>query len=130
MKKFVVTAAAVLAAALAYLLLWPVPVQPVAWAAPAFAGYTGVHTPNKLLANLELIPLGGEEGPEHVVVRGDKIYAAVASGKILRMNLDGSAQETVVATGGRVLGFDFDAAGNLIAADAIEACSRWRRTAS
>jgi YD repeat-containing protein len=34
------------------------------------------------------------------------------------MNPDGSAQEVFVNTGGRVLGFDFDAAGNLIAADA------------
>ena len=33
------------------------------------------------------------------------------------MNPDGSAQEVFVNTGGRVLGFDFDASGNLIAAD-------------
>jgi sugar lactone lactonase YvrE len=32
----------------------------------------------------------------------------------------GSAQEVFVNTGGRVLGFDFDAAGNLIAADAVK----------
>jgi sugar lactone lactonase YvrE len=44
----------------------------------------------------------------------------VASGAILRMNPDGSGQEVVVNTGGRVLGFDFDAAGNLIAADAFK----------
>jgi sugar lactone lactonase YvrE len=35
------------------------------------------------------------------------------------MNLDGSEQSTFVNTGGRVLGFDFDAQGNLIAADAV-----------
>ena len=120
MKKLLVTVTVVLAAALAYLLLWPVPVQPLAWTAPAFAGYTGVHTPNKLLANLERIPLGGEEGPEHVAVRDGKVYAAVASGKILRMNPDGSGLATVASTGGRVLGFDFDAAGTLIAADAVK----------
>ena len=39
---------------------------------------------------------------------------------ILRMNPDGSAQEVFADTGGRVLGFDFDAAGNLIAADAFK----------
>jgi sugar lactone lactonase YvrE len=43
----------------------------------------------------------------------------VASGNILRMNSDGTALEVFANTGGRVLGFDFDAAGNLIAADAI-----------
>jgi YD repeat-containing protein len=36
------------------------------------------------------------------------------------MNPDGSGQEVFINTGGRVLGFDFDAAGNLIAADIIK----------
>ncbi|MBL8327019.1 MAG: SMP-30/gluconolactonase/LRE family protein [Rubrivivax sp.] len=121
MKK-IVGALLVLAGVLAaYLLLWPVPVQPVAWRAPADAGYTGVHTPNKLLAGLQVIALGGEEGPEHVALGPDgKLYTAVASGALLRMNPDGSGQEVFARTGGRVLGFDFDAAGRLIAADAIK----------
>jgi sugar lactone lactonase YvrE len=38
---------------------------------------------------------------------------------LLRMGADGTAQEEFANTGGRVLGFDFDAAGNLIAADAL-----------
>jgi sugar lactone lactonase YvrE len=113
-------AAGVLALA-AYLSLWPVPIQPVSWQAPAFAGYTGVHAPNTLLANLQRISLGTEEGPEHIVLgRDGKVYAAVSSGNILRMNPDGTAGEVFASTGGRVLGFDFDASGNLIAADAIK----------
>ena len=36
------------------------------------------------------------------------------------MNPDGTAQEVFANTGGRVLGFDFEAAGHLIAADAIK----------
>jgi sugar lactone lactonase YvrE len=36
------------------------------------------------------------------------------------MNPDGSGREVFANTGGRVLGFDFDAAGNLIAADAVK----------
>ena len=36
------------------------------------------------------------------------------------MNPDGSAQEVFANTGGRVLGFDFDAQGHLIAADAVK----------
>jgi len=66
------------------------------------------------------MPLGGEEGPEHVVVRGSELFVAVASGKILRMAPDGTAREVYADTGGRVLGFDFDSAGNLIAADAMK----------
>ena len=72
-------------------------------------------------SHLQIISLGGDEGPEHIVLARDgKLYAAVASGNILRMNPDGTAQEVFVNTGGRVLGFDFDATGNLIAADSIK----------
>lgn len=121
MKPLAWTSALAALALAAYLSLWPVPIQPVSWQAPAFAGYTGVHAPNTLLANLQRISLGTEEGPEHIVLgRDGMIYAAVASGNVLRMNPDGSAAEVFASTGGRVLGFDFDASGNLIAADAIK----------
>ena len=104
----------------AYLCLWPVPVQPVSWQAPAAPGYVGAHAVNSWLGNLTLIPLGQESGPEHVALGPDgKLYAAVASGNILRMNPDGSEQTVFARTGGRVLGFDFDASGHLIAADAM-----------
>lgn len=121
MKTIAWISAAIVLALAAYLGLWPVPIQPVSWQAPSFAGYTGVHAPNTLLANLQRISLGTEEGPEHIVLgRDGKVYAAVASGNILRMNPDGTAGEVFASTGGRVLGFDFDASGNLIAADAIK----------
>ncbi|HEX4933152.1 MAG TPA: SMP-30/gluconolactonase/LRE family protein [Gemmatimonadaceae bacterium] len=106
-------------ALVAYLALWPVPVRPVKWTTPAAPGYVGPHAVNQRLAGLHLIDLGGEEGPEHVAVAPDgRLYAAVASGKILRMNADGSSRETFATTGGRVLGFAFDSAGTMIAADA------------
>ena len=70
----------------AYLGLWPVPVQPVSWKAPPARGYSGPHIINERLANLQIIPLGLEEGPEHVVLARDgKLYAALASGNILRL---------------------------------------------
>ena len=121
MRKSILTVALLVLALVAYLGLWPVPVQPVAWNAPAAPGYTGAHAVNNKLAGLQLISLGVEEGPEHVVLARDgKLYAAVASGKIHRMNPDGTAQEVFANTGGRVLGFAFDAAGHLIAADAVK----------
>ena len=115
------TLAALLLLGLAYLLLWPVPIQPVAWTAPQAPGYTGAHTVNTKLSALQMIDLKGEEGPEHIVIGPDgKLYTTVSSGNILRMNPDGSAQEVFANTGGRVLGFDFDAQGHLIAADAVK----------
>jgi sugar lactone lactonase YvrE len=120
MKKITLTLALIVIAMVAYLCLWPVPIEPVSWTAPPARPYTGVHAKNNRLADLNVISLGDEEGPEHIVLgRDGKLYAAVASGNILRMNPDGSAQEVFINTGGRVLGFDFDAEGNLIAADAI-----------
>ena len=105
----------------AYLAAWPVPIQPVAWTAPVAPGYQGVHAPNKRLAQLNIIDLKGEVGPEHIAFGKDgKLYTTVASGNILRMNPDGTAQEVFANTGDRVLGFDFDARGNLIAADAVK----------
>ena len=110
-----------LLALMAYLAVWPVPIQPVSWKAPAASGYVGPHAANQKLAGLKMIDLGGEEGPEHVVLARDgKLYTTVLSGNILRMNPDGSGREVFANTGGRVLGFDFDAAGNLIAADAVK----------
>jgi sugar lactone lactonase YvrE len=80
-----------------------------------------VHAPNTRLAQLQVIDLHGEVGPEHIAVgRDGKLYTTVLSGNILRMNPDGSGQEVFANTGGRVLGFDFDAAGHLIAADAVK----------
>lgn len=103
---------------LAYLCLWPVPIEPVSWQAPAAPGYLGPFSVNTRLAKLNLISLGTEKGPEHIAFGKDgKLYTTVVSGNVLRMNPDGSGQEVFVNTGGRVLGFDFDAAGNLIAAD-------------
>ena len=115
------TVAALFVALVAYLLLWPVSIEPQSWVAPKAPGYRGPHASNTRLANLQSISIGSEEGPEHLAIGPDgKLYAAVASGKILRMAPDGSGQEVFADTGGRVLGFDFDAKGNLVAADAIK----------
>ena len=105
----------------AYLSLWPVSIDPVAWHAPRAPGYTGVHATNTKLVGLHHIALNGNVGPEHVVLGPDrKLYAGVASGDILRLSPDGSAQEVFSATGGRPLGMAFDADGNLIVADALK----------
>ncbi len=120
MKRFLGLLAALVLLVAAYLLLWPVPIAPVAFSVPAAPGYVGVHAVNTRLAGLQTIDLRGEVGPEHIAFGPDgKLYTTVSSGRILRMNADGTGQEVFATTGGRVLGFDFDARGNLIAADAM-----------
>lgn len=121
MKKIAFFVLTLVALAALYLLAWPVPIAPLAWDAPTAPGYTGPHAVNTQLAHLQIIDLKGEVGPEHVQFGPDgKLYTTVASGNILRMNADGSAQQVFANTGGRVLGFDFDAKGHLIAADAVK----------
>jgi sugar lactone lactonase YvrE len=107
----------VLVLAIAYLLFWPVPIEPVVWNAAPAPGYVGPHAVNKKLAGLKSIDLGADAGPEHILVRDGWVYAAVSSGSIVRMRPDGSGREVVVSTGGRPLGFDFDAQGALLVAD-------------
>lgn len=111
---------AVLGAA-AYLCFWPVPIEPVAWQAQTPPGFTGPYAPNTRLAGLNTIDIGSETGPEHIAIGPDgKLYAAMLSGDLLRMDPDGGRQEVFATTGGRVLGFDFDAGGRMIAADPMK----------
>lgn len=106
---------------IAYLCLWPVPATPVAWPAPTPPGYSGPFAPNTRLAGLRMIDTGAEIGPEHIAIGPDgKLYAAMSSGNLVRMEPDGSHQEVFANTRGRVLGFAFDAGGRMIAADALK----------
>jgi sugar lactone lactonase YvrE len=121
MKKLFGVLGVLLLAALAYFGLWPVPIEPVSWHAPKAPGYVGPHAVNDKLAKLNIIDLGAEAGPEHIAIGPDgKLYTTVESGRILRMQPDGTNQEVFAQTGGRVLGFDFDAQGHLVAADAVK----------
>jgi sugar lactone lactonase YvrE len=118
MRKVLAVALALILMLGAYLLLAPVPIAPVAWQPPADAGYVGPFAVNTRLSELHRIPIGAEAGPEHVALGPDGLlYAAVDHGKILRLSPDGASVEIWARTGGRVLGFDFDRAGRMIAAD-------------
>jgi sugar lactone lactonase YvrE len=125
MKRWLFALLTMLGLLAAYLLTWPVPIDARVWQVQPDAGHTGRHAVNTALAGLQTIPLGGEAGPEHVQIGPDgRLYAAVASGKLLRMAPDGSQREVFADTQGRVLGFDFDRAGHLIAADALRGLLR------
>lgn len=110
---------AVVAALVLYLFLWPVPIDPVAWDAPADGGLVDPFEPNDRLRKARLVDLGKHEGPEDVAGGPDGwIYTGTSDGKIVRFRPDGSGVEVFADTGGRPLGLEFDAAGNLLVANA------------
>ncbi len=103
----------------AYLLLWPVPIDPVAWDAPETEGYVGDYQPNEKLHGLKFLDIGERTGPEDVAVGPDGlIYAATHDGSIIRLDAKGGGLEEFANTGGRPLGIEFGADGNLYVADA------------
>src|SRR5262245_44538214 len=105
-RKILGGTALVLGALAAYICLWPVPAEPVAWVARTPPGFTGAFAPNTKLAGLNSIAIGAEIGPEHMKIGPDgKLYAAMESGALLRMDPDGANQQVFANTGGRVLGF-------------------------
>jgi sugar lactone lactonase YvrE len=109
-----------LIALLAYLVFWPVPVQPVSWQAPSDKGHSGPHAVNTKLAGLQTWPLkDGQEGPEHITSHAGQVYTALGNGDVIRVNPDGQ-QELVVNTGGRPLGLEATADGTLYIADAMK----------
>jgi sugar lactone lactonase YvrE len=104
---------------LAYLLFWPVPIDPVVWRPAANPGMSGPYAPNDRLSGVRLLPDVGP-GPESVAIdRDGLVYTGLQNGRVVRMLADGSAAETFVQTFGRPLGMKFDAGGNLIVADAF-----------
>jgi sugar lactone lactonase YvrE len=95
-------------------------VDPAAWQPPPERPLAGALAPNTALEQAELVAVGQVYGPEDVAVDSEgRIYAGTQDGRIIRVLADGSV-ETFAETGGRPLGLHFDAAGNLIIADAYK----------
>ena len=120
MRKVLLVLGAVIALAALYLLAWPVPIKPVAWQAPASAGYTGAHASNERLAQSRLVSIAPEVGPEHIEFGPDgMLYTGTLSGAVLRLDPAGGSPQVVTRTAGRPLGLAFDANGQLLIADAM-----------
>jgi sugar lactone lactonase YvrE len=109
-------AAAAVAAALLYLLFWPIPLDLAAWRPPAPPTATGPLARNDRLAGVEWIARGELPGPEAVVIdaRG-RVVTGSSDGRIVRVS-DGRVEE-LARTGGRPLGIDFLPDGSLAIAD-------------
>ncbi|WP_026376063.1 SMP-30/gluconolactonase/LRE family protein [Aestuariibacter salexigens] len=104
---------------LSYLLFWPVAIDPVAWHAPEDEGFTGQFASNNTLANMSLIDLKGNTGPEDFAVNSEgRIAISTHSGDILSFDPKTESLSLLATTQGRPLGIEFDQTGALVIADA------------
>ena len=121
MKSLMKIAGALILAALLLLIAWmllaPTEVHPVAWAAPdpalAAAGAATPVTPARLAQGQ------GVQGPETVINDASgHLLAGLADGRIVRLSIAASPRiETLANTGGRPLGLAWHPDGRLIVAD-------------
>jgi sugar lactone lactonase YvrE len=121
MKRIILRALLVIIVGLvAYLIAWPVPINPVAWTPPAAPALAGVYAQNSELAKIERLHVDGF-APEDVAIDSqDRIYCGTDDGRIFRFQADGTRPEVFANTLGRPLGLIFDHEENLIVADAIK----------
>ncbi len=118
LRRLLQLLALLVVASIAYLLFWPVPIDPVAWEAPDSPGFVGVFARNERLANAELVPTADQHAPEAMAVDATgRLYAATETGWIVRLDSTGAHPERWVNTEGRPLGMAFDASGTLWVAD-------------
>lgn len=111
----------VVAAALAYLLLWPVPITPTAWAPPPVPSASeGPFAYNERLQAAQVLARGAGNGPEGLALdAAGRVYSGYLDGRIFRLAPDGQNIELLANTGGRPLGLAF-AGDRLIVADAVK----------
>ena len=116
MSKAVATVATLLVVLFAYLLLWPVPLSPVAWEAPIDRGLVDPFAPNKRLQAATAIDLGEFAGPEDATLGLDSlVYVTTETGHIVRIR--NRKAEVFAFVGGRPLGIETDMDGSLVVAN-------------
>ena len=103
----------------AYLIAWPVPINPAAWTPPPAPELTGVYAQNSELRNIQRLPVNSFAPEDVAFDNQDRIYCGTDDGNIYRLQPDGTNPEVFAQTKGRPLGLVFDHEGNLIVADAM-----------
>ncbi|WP_085656421.1 SMP-30/gluconolactonase/LRE family protein [Pseudomonas sp. B11(2017)] len=104
---------------LAFLLLMPTRVEPVAWTPlPAPSMTEGPYADNQRLRGLRQVGPSGIEGPEALLLEDDKLITGLHDGRVIRTSLDGHQRKVLTDTGGRPLGLARHPNGLLVIADA------------
>jgi sugar lactone lactonase YvrE len=106
---------------IAFLLLMPTKVQPVAWkpsAAPSLSD--GVYAQNHRLKASKQIGPGDIDGPEALLLEGDYLITGLHDGRLIRTSLDGKQRQVLSDTGGRPLGLARHPNGLLVIADGVK----------
>lgn len=129
MRKLLRTLLAVLltglGAAVAYLLLAPTDVDPVAWQPPRAPTAEGPFAVNDRLKDLQRLAAGIGTGPEGIGIDAEgRVITGFDDGRVIRLSADGRQYELLADTGGRPLGIGFAADGAPIVADAIKGLLR------
>jgi len=118
-KRLAQAAAAALLLLLAYLLAWPVPIEPPAWQPPRAPDRAGPYAPNDRLRAVERIGQGEVDGPEATAIdAAGRVYTGARDGRILRLEPGSRTFQLHARTGGRPLGMAVAADGGLLVADA------------
>ncbi|MEQ1438519.1 SMP-30/gluconolactonase/LRE family protein [Fontimonas sp. SYSU GA230001] len=103
----------------AYLLFWPVPIEPRAWTPQPLAD--GAYPYNETLKAVERLAEGVGRGPEGIAVdAAGRIYAGYDDGRVMMFNRNGSGGMLLADTGGRPLGLSFGPRGGVLVADAVK----------
>jgi sugar lactone lactonase YvrE len=105
----------------AYLLFWPVAIQPYRWTPLPDPGQTGPYVANDDLGRAALLGVGDradEFAPETAALGplDGRLYTGLANGSIVRVDPKGGKVERFVDVGPRPLGLAFDPAGTLYVA--------------
>lgn len=103
---------------LGYLLIWPTPVAPKAWEAPADPGYVGVHARNERLSSMQTRAIAPFLGPEALALTADgNVLTGTESGELLEIDAAGKTR-IVSRLGGRPLGLAIAGDGRIYVANA------------
>ena len=119
MKQILKVVGLIVLFTIAYLALWPVPIDPQAWEAPANKGYVGDFQENDKLEKFTKLTMGEFSGPEAAIEmpNGD-VVATSHEGWVVKWSPGATEAEPLVDAGGRALGLDHDQNGNIWLADA------------